>query len=406
MKFKGNSGMRIGEARQTIIAAWLALAILPGLLSGQSLSPDRMLEHREKAEQALKAHDLAAAEHEYREMLAIDPQSSSAWTGLGVLLYGSGRAEAAYEALQKALSIDPAAPRAELFLALSESDLRNCKEATPLLIKYFATEPHGRLQRLTGLALLGCTAEASDPLPALQTAARLKQLYPDDADILFESAELYTRMWNESASELMAKHPDSYRVHELAGEVDEAQNNYDQAIREYSLAIEQNPKLPQMHYRIGQIYLRQAAADADDKAMIEFQKEKLVDPQSAVSDLAMGDIDMHEHKLGQAQPLYEEAIKLDPTLVEARVGLAKILLEQKNAEASIRQLQAIIADHPQNSEAHYVLMMAYRQEKKMPEAEVEMATFNRLQAERGEKFQNKLNALLNGKPPTTKEDQK
>jgi tetratricopeptide (TPR) repeat protein len=398
--------MRIGEARQTIIAAWLALITLPGSLSGQSLSQDRMHEHREKAEQALKAHDLTLAEHEYREMLAIDPQSSAAWTGLGVLLYGSGRAEAAHETLQKALSIDPAESRAELFLALSESDLRKCKEAAPILIKYFATEPRGHLQRLTGLALLGCEAGASDPLPAVQTAARLKQLYPDDADVLFESTQLYTRMWNETAGELMATHPESYRVHELAGEVQEAQNNYDQAIREYSLAIEQNPKLPQMHYRIGQLYLRQAAADADHRAMIEFQKEKLVDPQSAVSDLAMGDLEMHGHKLDQAQPLYEEAIRLDPTLVEARVGLGKILLEQKNTEASIRQLQAIIADHPQSSEAHYVLMMAYRQEKKMPEAAAEMVTFNRLQTERGETFQNKLNALLNSKSPTTKEAQK
>jgi predicted Zn-dependent protease len=384
----------------------LALVTLPGLLCGQSASPDRLQEHRERAEQDLKAHDLAGAEHEYREMLAVDPQNVSAWTGLGVLLYGSGRAGDAHAALQKALIIDPAAPRAELFLALSEADLRKCDAATPLLSKYFATEAQGNLQRLTGLALLGCTAGASDPLPALQTAARLKQLYPGDADVLFESAELYTRMWNESASELMAKHPESYRVHELAGEVNEAQNNYDQAIREYSLALEQNPRLPQMHYRIGQLYLRQAAADADDKAMVEFAKEKQVNPQSAVSDLAMGDIDLHDHKLDAARPLYEEAVRLDPTLSEARVGLAKILLEQKDADGSIRQLQAILVDHPESAEAHYVLMMAYRQQKKMPEAAAEMATFNRLQTERGEKFENKLNALLNAKAPAVKEDPK
>jgi tetratricopeptide (TPR) repeat protein len=79
-------------------------------------------------------------------------------------------------------------------------------------------------------------------LPALQTVERLKQLYPGDPDVLYESAELYTRLWNESAGELMAKHPDSYRVHQLAGEVYEAQNNYDQAIREYSLALQNQPE--------------------------------------------------------------------------------------------------------------------------------------------------------------------
>jgi len=385
-------------AHQIFAAAIFASVFTSCLLRAQTPAPDPMQQHREKAEQDLKSHDLAGAEHEYREMLSIDPHSSSAWTGLGILLYGTGKAQPAYEALQKALSIDPAAPRAELFLALSEADLRQCNEASPLLSKHFASEPQGNLQRLTGLALLNCTVGASDPLPALETAARLKQLYPGDPDVLYKSAELYTRLWNETANELISKHPESYRVHQLAGEVYEAQNNYDQAIREYSLAIEQNPKLPQMHYRIGQLYLKQAAPDADDKAMSEFQKEKLVDPQSAVSDLAMADIDMHAQKLAEAQPLFREAAALDPSLVDAQIGLAKILLAQHDADAAIRQLQAITAEHPDSAEAHYVLMTAYRQQKKMPEAAAEMAIFNRLQTERGDKFQNKLNALLNAKP--------
>jgi len=398
--------MRMRWERQEIAAGLIALLMAPFLLYGQSSTDGMLLQHREKAEQDLKAHDLAGAEQEYRAMLAIDAQSSQAWTGLGVLLYGSGRAEQAYEALQKALSLDAAAPRAELFLALSGADLRKCSEAAPILAKHFQTETVGNLQRLTGLALLGCTVQAADARPALEVAARLKQLYPGDPDVLYESAELYTRLWSESAGELMAKHPESFRVHQLAGEVYEAQNNYDQAIREYSLAIEHNSKLPQMHYRIGQLYLRQAAPDADEKAMSEFQKERLVDPESAETDLAMAEIAMHGHQLAEARPLYEEAARLDPTLVEARVGVAKILLEQHDADGAIGELQRITKDHPDNAAAHYVLMMAYRQEKKMQEAAAEMATFNKLQTERSETFQNKMNALLNAKAPAEGTQQK
>jgi predicted Zn-dependent protease len=267
----------------------------------------------------------------------------------------------------------------------------------PILSKYFESEPVGKLQRMTGLALLGCASDATDPLPALQAAARLKKLYPGDADVLYESAELYTRLWNESAGELMAKHPDSYRVHQLAGEVYEAQNNYDQAIREYSLALQTNPKLPQMHYRIGQLYLHQGSEEVDEKAMEEFRLEKTINPESAVSDLAMADIEMHRHQLEQAKTHYEEAARLDPSLVEARVGLAKILLEQHQTEEGVRQLLAVVADHPEDASAHYELMIGYRTQKKMPEAAAEMATFNRLQVEKAEMFQSKLNALLNNK---------
>jgi predicted Zn-dependent protease len=380
------------------IVASLAVGLgAPSLLRAQDLS-SQLAEHKAKAEQALLADNRAEAEHEYREMLSLAPSDSEAWTGLGILLYGEGKAEQASKALESALSIDSTARRAELFLGLSQSDLRNCLAATPILSKYFENEPVGNLQRLTGLALLGCAEDAADPSPALKIATRLKQLYPGDPDVLYESAELYTRLWNESAQELLTKHPDSYRVHQLAGEVFEAQKNYDQAIREFSLALAQNPKMTQLHFRIGQLYLQQGSADADDKAMEQFRLEKAVNPASAVSDLAMAEIDRHQHKLDDAKPLYEEASRLDPQLLEARVGLAQTLLAQHQTEAAVRELDAVIAEHPEDASAHYARMLAYREQGKMTEAAAEMKTFRQLQEGSDEKFQDKLNALLSAKP--------
>ena len=156
-----------------------------------------------------------------------------------------------------------------------------------------------------------------------------------------------------------------------------------------------------MHSRIGQIYLHEGIEEVDEKAMDEFRLEKAIDPDSAVTDLAMADIEMHRHNLDQAKPLYEEAARLDPSLVDASVGLARILLEQHNIDAAVQQLRAVIAQHPDDAQAHYVLMLAYRGQKKMPEAEAEMAIFNRLQTERAQTFQNKMNALINGKPAST-----
>ncbi len=389
--------MRLRWARMKVLTLAAAGLSLPRLLLGQDASSS-IAQHKEKAEQALRANDRASAEGEFREILAIDPQDSQAWTGLGVLLYGAGKAEDATQALHRALRIDPNAKRAELFLGLSEADLRDCRQATPILLKYFEGEPTGKLQRLTGLALLGCASSASDSSTAVAAAARLKQLYPDDPDVLYESAELYTRLWNESAGELLARHPDSYRVHQLAAEVYEAQNNYGQAIREYSLALAANPKLPQLHYRIGQLYLHQGLPDADENAMNEFRLEKSVDPQSAVSDLAMAEIDRHQHRLEEAKPLYEEAARLDPALTEAKVGLAQVLLTQHKIDAAVELLHALIAEHPQNAQAHYALMIAYREQSRTTEAAAEMATFKQLQVNKDQSFQSKLNALLNAKP--------
>lgn len=397
--------MPIGRTKPGLLV-FVAFFSAGYLLAAQSDPSSPLAQHEQKAAQALRANDMAGAEREYRQILALDAQNGEAWTGLGVLLYGEGRSGEAVAALENALRIDPGAKNAGIFLGLSEAALSECDKAVPRLSAYFAGEAAGKLGRLIGLTLLECQAEGSDPIPAIQTAQRLQQLYPGDEDVLYQSAELYTRYWNQTAAELMARHPDSYRVHELAGEVYEAKNDYDQAIREYSLALERKPNLPQMHYRIGQMYLHHDSEDVDDKAMKEFRAEKAIDPDSAVTDLAMAGIEMHRHNLDKAKPLYEEAVRLDPNLTEAQVGLARLQLENHDSASAEELLQTVVARHPDDAEAHYVLMLAYRGQKKMTEAAEQMSIFNRLQTERTENFQNKLNALLNGKPATADASQK
>jgi predicted Zn-dependent protease len=379
------------------VSLLLLFSILtPARGGAQQASTPAVSEAATRAEQALRGQDTAAAMREYRAMIAADPRSSRAWTALGVLLYGSGRAAEAAEALAHALQIDPAAPRAELFLAFSQADMRECGKALPALEKYFSSEPVGKLQRLTGLTLLQCSASSKDPQTALRVAAQLKENYPGDADVLYETAELFTRMWTETADELLTAHPDSYRVHQLAAEVNEAQGNLGRAILEYRAALRENAALPQMHYRIGQLILREGEADADEKAMAEFRAELTIDPQSAVSALAMGEIERHQGKLPEANADYTRARTLEPDLPEARVGLAQTLLAEHQVDAAQAELRALIAKHPGNAQAHYAMMLSYREQGKLPEAAAEMATFQRLQRGSADQFQKKLNALLAG----------
>ena len=85
-------------------------------------------------------------------------------------------------------------------------------------------------------------------------------------------------------------------------------------------------------------------------------------------------------------------------MLEARVGLAQTLLAQHQTEAAVRELDAVIAEHPEDASAHYARMLAYREQGKMTEAAAEMKTFRQLQEGSDEKFQDKLNALLSAKP--------
>jgi tetratricopeptide (TPR) repeat protein len=383
--------------RLIITAVYLTGTLQSSVILGQQTAPSTA-QYYADAERSIQSNDFAAAERAYRAVLRMDARQTAAWTGLGVVQYGAGKPGEAADSLRRAIQLDPAAKRAELFLGLAESDLRQCDQAIPLLQTDFPTTPPGKLQRLVGFALLNCAA-ISNPETALATLSELRRLYPDDPDVLYRSAELYTRLWTQAATQLITKHPDSYRVHQLAGEVYEAQGRTDQAIREYKAALAENSRLPQMHYRIGQLYLRQGGDNVDQAAMSEFRAELIADPQSALTFFAMGEIERHQQELDAAMQHYRAAMRLDPKLVDPQVGLAQVLLERKHAEPAILELHGALAKDPGNIQAHYVLMLAYRAQGKLEEAGAESATFKRLQAQKSENFQSRMDALLGEKAP-------
>ena len=113
-------------------------------------------QHVESAKLALTRNDLTSAEEEYRAILQLDPTNAEVRAALGVALYGSGKFAEAIDALSRTLELQRDQPRAELFLALSESSLGRCDSAIPALAKYFPVEHDTKLRRLAGLSLLDC----------------------------------------------------------------------------------------------------------------------------------------------------------------------------------------------------------------------------------------------------------
>jgi tetratricopeptide (TPR) repeat protein len=367
-------------------------------LAGQSPSPDssEIRDHAQRARLALARNDLNSAEREYREILRLEPQNADAYSALGVALYGSGDLPEAAKALNNSLELDKSQKRAELFLGLTESDLGRCDKALPLLAVHFSSESETRLRRLAGLSMLNCQLAGGDTAHAEQSVERLKDLYPDDADVLYKAAELYTRLWNDAAGKLMQAHPESYRVHELAGEVFAAQGNDDRAIKEFRMALEKNPRIPQVHFRIAQLLLKQDDAQARDRALDEYRQELAVAPQSAAAENAIGDIYREQQKLEDAAQHYRRAVVIDPGSAEAHIGLAQIWLAQRDPERARQELEIAIGLQPDNAPAHYNLMLAYRSQGRLADASREMEAFQKLQEQESRQFENKLHSLLTG----------
>lgn len=382
------------------VSSKLFLLLTLVCVSSLAFAQDRRTEINaaaERARQDLAQHDLQKAVQEYARILQLDPSDAEIYTAEGVALYGLHSARRAAQALQTALSIDPNQSTAALFLGLTMFNLGRCKEAIPLLQKHFTLETAPKLRRIVGLSLLGCYRNTGRFEEALELVATLEKSYPADADILYNAAELYTQLWDVAASKLIKDHPESYRVHQLAGEVLEAQGQYGRAIKEYRLALQENNEIPNLRYRIGKMILDQGGPGADERAMAYFQQELANNPDDPAAEYSIGEILRQQRRLADAEQYFRRALNSDPGLVEAHIGLGQTFLQEHQLEPAERELQKAIQLRPDDPTAHYDLMTVYRDLGKKGDAVKEMAMFQKLNLKKQQDFRSRLHALLTGK---------
>ena len=140
-------------------------------------------------------------------------------------------------------------PRAASLLALVQASTGRCAEAEPVLAKTTdAGDP--ALRRLMGLALTRCRIAAGRLDDAAAVLSGLRTTDPADADVLYETARLQMRAWNETIRQLYEKNPSSFRVNQLSAEILETQGQYAEAAEEYRKAIAKNPRALNLHFQL------------------------------------------------------------------------------------------------------------------------------------------------------------
>ena len=267
--------------------------------------------------------------------------------------------------------------RAKTFLALTYAATGRCKQAEPVL-----ETAAGSLEitKLAGLALAQCRIAASDFDRAALVLAKLRAAYPSDADVLYLSARLQMRQWNDTMYQLYRKAPGSFRVNQISGEVLETQGRFTEAAAEYRKAIEKSPKTIGLHYRLARVLLMESHGPANlDTALREFQAELAINPNDPAAHYQIAQILLLRGKPADADASLKRALSLDPTFVEPMIALGKLRTEQKNFPEAIALLRHAIELNPANEGAHYNLMMAYRNSGDMESARRQKAKLDELQ---------------------------
>ncbi|MGJ5815654.1 tetratricopeptide repeat protein [Paludibaculum fermentans] len=270
-------------------------------------------------------------------------------------------------------------PRASAFLALTLAATGRCEEAVPALqLAYKGSNPE--IARLAGLAFVQCRLAAASIEDAAAVINGLQAKYPADADVLYQSARLYMRAWNDTIYQLYQKAPSSFRVNQLSGEVLETQGQFNEAAAEYRKAIAKNPKALNLHFRLGRALLMSThSPEVLEAALQEFQAELALNPSDSVVLYQVAQIFQNRQQIPAAIEKLQQALSLNKDFPEALIALGKIRTEEKKNDEAISLLQRAVKLSPRSESAHYSLMMAYRNAGKMADARREKAELDQLQ---------------------------
>jgi tetratricopeptide (TPR) repeat protein len=261
---------------------------------------------------------------------------------------------------------------------ISLAEKGDCSEAVPVLKRVTAHIADAQLKYHAAMALARCAMSLDQTEVAVNALLLLNREFPRDREVLYVTTHYYSELASRASQQLVATSPSSYQVHELDAEGLESQGKWDEAAAEYKKILEQNPKLPQIHYRLGRILLAKPAmpTTAEDAAK-EFQEELKIDPNNASAEFMLGELARQAGNWDVAIQHFSRATKLDERFSEAYLALGMALSSAGKFASAITPLEKYVNMEASDPAGHYQLAIAYSRTGDKQKAQREMA----LQAE-------------------------
>jgi tetratricopeptide (TPR) repeat protein len=314
-----------------------------------------------EAQEALARKDFEGARAALEKLAQLTPEVAEVLGNLGIVYYSENRFSRAADALQRALKLNPKLPDAELMLGICFAELSRNAEAVSILEPAFRSPPNPQIGRLIGIelqrayALLGQHAKADD------VTNELMRRYPDDAEILYDSARLYSEQTSELLKRLVEVAPNSVWVHLAFAQVHESGKHYDYAVSDYRNALRIDPQLRGGHFNIGRDLLLSGETELHRKqALKEFEQELALNPQNPNAEYELGEIYRRAGQLQQALEHFSKAVEYSPDFEDGQIGLGRTLIGLDKPREALPHLLEAVRLNPHNEVSHFLLARVYK----------------------------------------------
>ena len=156
-----------------------------------------------------------------------------------------------------------------------------------------------------------------------------------------------------------------------------ARERYEEATKEYQVALNLQPTNSDLHLRLGRVYHKQAKYE---QALEHFKRSVESDPRNAQAQLRLGDSLLLAQKAEQAVPHLSAALDLDFSLVDAHAKLGKALAMLGRLEDAVSHLE-IASKLDRDGSIHYQISTLYRRLGKEEQAAANLKESQRLRAQ-------------------------
>ncbi len=323
--------------------------------------------------------NLDGAIEDYRLLLGKYPNIPEIRSNLGAALAGEGHYSEAIEEYKRALTLKPD-PQVRLNLALAYDKTGQLSLAVETLKKVRQQAP-ANTQATALLAdcylRLGQNKDVIDLMTPLQSADPNNAAY----DYLLGTALIRDNQIakGQPIIDKILKNGDSAEARLLMGTTKYMVNDFSGALADLQKAVEMNPNLPEVFSYYGLALLVTGDQAGAKKA---FEHELQSDPNNFDANLRMGVLLRQDENNEEALKFLHHALQIRPGDYGVRYQIAVVELAKGQLPEACHDLESLVKDAPQFTEAHVSLATVYFRLKKKEEGNRERAIVAKLNAER------------------------
>jgi tetratricopeptide (TPR) repeat protein len=356
-----------------LLAFLVTLPLWPQAASNQ----DQIAVHSRLAQQYLSQHRPDLAIPEFEALVTLEPKNLDAQGNLGVLLFFQGDYAKAVPHLRTALEMQPTLTKIEALLGMAEKRTGETENARSHLEASFPAVSEPKLKVQVGMELLELYTASQDLEKASGVVNAMRQADPVNPAVLYAGYRVYSDLASEAMLSLALAAPDSAQTHQMMAHEEARQGNTAGARLQYQKALEIDPKLPGIHFELGE--LLGVSEDAKTKAAAESEYKAAI-AENAMDERAesrLGDIASRRGDSAQAIKHYQAALRLQPDDAEADFGLAKTLIALNEQAKALPVLERAVQLEPTNAAAHFRLSTIYREMGRTADSQHEVEEYKK-----------------------------